>query len=248
VTIDDRRSVLLLVGGCDPLSFRLRVAQSPVRADLTPSAWSHVALVDEWNKDDLAQSTTREVSLAPADGFGTRGSPSATNGIQRGRLESYMDAAQYPNVALLEVPVAIDAARESLDELQSMRTTFDVPELILRWLAYVWGVGAPASPFAEGLGVPGAAVLEAAFAARQFDLTPGLESRSSCPEAIWQTARFWHGFHGRVAKRAMSGAYSAAHDLIPDALRDRPRHSRPPQPAPPKPRAPKKTRRGTAAR
>ena len=36
----DGRSMLLLVGGNDPLSFRLRVAQSHVRHDLSPSAWS----------------------------------------------------------------------------------------------------------------------------------------------------------------------------------------------------------------
>ena len=32
-----------------------------------------------------------------------------------------------------------------------------------------------------------------------FDLTPGLESRSSCPEAIWQAATWWHGFYPRTA-------------------------------------------------
>jgi hypothetical protein len=52
-----------------------------------------------------------------------------------------------------------------------------------------------------------------------FDLTPGLESRSSCPEAIWQAATWWHGFYPRTADgKAIKGAYSAAHDLVPDAL------------------------------
>jgi hypothetical protein len=78
------------------------------------------------------------------------------------------------------------------------------------------GVGVPASPLAEGSGIPAAAILEAAFAANGFDLTPGLESRSSCPEAIWQAAAWWHDFYKKGAgKKAIRGAYSAKHDLIP---------------------------------
>jgi hypothetical protein len=95
----------------------------------------------------------------------------------------------------------------------------DVPQLILRWLAYCWGVGVPGSPLAEGVGLPSAAVLEAAFAGQGFDLTPGLESRSSCPEAIRQAATWWHGFYQRTADgKAIKGTYSAAHDLVPDGL------------------------------
>jgi len=41
-------------------------------------------------------------------------------------------------------------------------------------------------------GMPSAAMLETAYATNGFDLTPGLESRSSCPEAIWQSASWWH--------------------------------------------------------
>lgn len=37
---------LVLLGGTDPVSFRLRVAQAHVRHDLTPSSWSHVVLCD----------------------------------------------------------------------------------------------------------------------------------------------------------------------------------------------------------
>jgi hypothetical protein len=61
--------------------------------------------------------------------------------------------------------------------------------------------------------------MEAAFAARGFDLTPGLESRSSCPEAIWQAATWWHGFYQRTqGGRAIKGVFCAQHDLVPDAL------------------------------
>ncbi|HEX2438254.1 MAG TPA: hypothetical protein VHT71_08085 [Methylomirabilota bacterium] len=212
-------SLLLLMGGADPLSFRLRVAQSHVRHDLSPSAWSHVAFLPEIY-DSLAKTPAIEVSLAPAASFGECGFPSPFNGLQESTLERYLDGALVPNLALLSVPVPSTEIVESLNVLRWQRSTFDVPQMILRWLAYCWGVGVPASPLAEGLGVPSAAVLEAAFAMRHFDLTPGLESRSSCPEAIWQAASWWHGFYKQRIEggRAIRGVFCARHELVPDGF------------------------------
>ena len=213
-------SVLLLVGGKDPLSFRLRVAQSHVRHDLSPSAWSHVLFVPAIDTEKLAPSGTIEISLAPPDGFGELGFPLPNNGLQEGTLRRYLDSAVFPNIALLAAPVPSEQIRETLLGLRWQRSTLDIPQMILRWLAYCWGVGVPGSPLAEGLGVPGAAILETAFALRQFDLTPGLESRSSCPEAIWQAATWWHGFYrDRVEGgrgRAIRGLFCAKDELVPD--------------------------------
>lgn len=210
-------SLLLLVGGDDPLSFRLRVSQSHVRHDLSPSAWSHVAFVPKLAAA-LASSPVREISLAPAAGFGRYGFAPPQNGLQKNRLGAYASAERFPNVAMLSVPLKADEVDDALDSLATQRSILDTPQLILRWLGYCWGVGVPASPLAESYGVPGAAILEAAFAAKGFDLTPGLESRSSCPEAIWQAATWWHQFYERTGERKapMKGAYSAKHDLVPD--------------------------------
>ena len=212
-------SLLLLLGGADPLSFRLRVAQSHVRHDLSPSAWSHVVFLPAVH-DPIAETPTLEVSLAPAESFGEFGFPSPNNGLQEGTLRRYINHATVPNLALLSVPVPSAEIVESFNSLRWQRSTFDVPQMILRWLAYCWGVGVPASPLAEGLGVPSAAVLEAAFAMRHFDLTPGLESRSSCPEAIWQAASWWHGFYKQRVEggRAIRGLFCAKHDLVPDSF------------------------------
>jgi hypothetical protein len=117
-------SLLLLIGGNDPLSFRLRVAQSHVRHDLSPSAWSHVAFLPALG-DDLAASATIEVSLAPAQRFGPFGFVPPTNGLQRGRLGAYLDAKIFPNIALLSVPVASDATVSSLDALRMQRSAVD---------------------------------------------------------------------------------------------------------------------------
>jgi hypothetical protein len=236
-------SLLLLVGGTDPLSFRLRVAQSHVRHDLSPSAWSHVLFIPRL-EPKLAESRTREVSLAPSACFGEHGFPLPTNGLQRGRLETYLADELFPNLAVLSVPVPATDLDTSLTGLQGQRSILDVPQLILRWLAYCWGVGVPSSPLAEGLGVPGAALLEAAFSARDFDLTPGLESRSSCPEAIWQAATWWHGFYQRTqAGRAIRGAYCSKHELVPDKFfgGSPPQVTAPPPPAKRRERTPRRT-------
>ena len=228
-------SLLLLVGGDDPLSFRLRVSQSHVRHDLSPSAWSHVAFVPKL-APMLAESRVREISLAPASGFGKYGFAPPRNGLQDNRLGAYAAPPDYPNIAILSAPVKAADVGESLDRLAEQRSILDAPQLILRWLGYCWGVGVPASPFTEGFGMPGAAILEAGFAAKGLDLTPGLESRSSCPEAIWQAAIWWHHFYERTTDRrvAMKGAYSAKHDLVPD---ERFRGSAAAAPAPAKARA-----------
>jgi hypothetical protein len=218
VEVGPQWSLLLLIGGNDPLSFRLRVAQSHVRHDLSPSAWSHVAFLPELNAT-LRETRTLEVSLAPVKCFGDYGFPLPTNGLQEGRLDVYLADAVVPNLALLSVPVAAADVKESLQALKWQRSLLDVPQLILRWLGYCWGVGVPASPLADGIGIPGAALLEAAFAARGFDLTPGLESRSSCPEAIWQAATWWHGFYERMqGGRAIKGVFCAKHELVPDGM------------------------------
>src|SRR5262245_45326093 len=229
-------SLLVLVGGTDPLSFRLRVAQSHVRHDLSPSAWSHVLFAPALGSP-LGESAILEVSLAPEKCFGQFGFPVPRNGLQEGRLAPYLETDLFPNIALLSAPVASEKIATTLrQDLPLQRALLDVPQLILRWLGYGWGVGVPASPLAEGIGIPGAAILESAFAAQGFDLTPGLESRSSCPEAIWQAATWWHGFYQRTADgKAIKGAYCAKHDLVPDRLYG---GSPPPAPARPPGRRP----------
>lgn len=210
------QSLLVLVGGNDPLAFRLRIAQSHVRHDLSPSAWSHVLFVRALDKS-LGDSSTVEISLTPEGGFGPFGYPAPTNGIQSGRLGVYQSADLFPNIALLALPVSASAIEASLEDLKLQRSILDNPQLILKWLAYCWGVGVPASPLADGFGIPSAAVLEVAFAANGFDLTPGLESRSSCPEAIWQAASWWQEYYSKRGDgKSIRGAYSAKHELVPD--------------------------------
>jgi hypothetical protein len=55
---------LLLVGGRDAIAFRLRMAQSHVRHDFTPSHWSHVMLLGQVTRR-LADTMVYEISLDP---------------------------------------------------------------------------------------------------------------------------------------------------------------------------------------
>lgn len=202
---------LVLLGGTDPVSFRLRLAQAHLRHDLTPSSWSHVMLLQPH-----APSLVYEISLEPRNGFRY---PVPTNGLQSGELDYYRDVIKYPNIALVAIPSGDILTSEKLENMfslfQKQRTTLDGLELVVRWLAFVWGAGRGGNPLLEGYGIPSSAMLEVVFNALGHDLTPGLESRSSCPEAIWQAIKWWHEYYsyeGRLQARCL---HRVDHQLVP---------------------------------
>jgi hypothetical protein len=203
-------SSIVLVGGTSPIAFRLRVAQSHIRHDLRPSHWSHVMLLDT-PAQSLASTTVYEIHLEAPHGFGF---PPPDNAVQEGTLGQYQQTAAYPNIAILNVPVALQDVLEALRKFKLQRAVLDAVDLLARWLAYVWGVAHTSNPLLENFGMPSSAMLEIIFGAAGFDLTPGLESRSSCPEAIWQAARWWHEHYARQNQEALTGAYSTAHKLV----------------------------------
>ena len=200
---------IVLVGGTSTTSFRLRVAQSHVRHDLMPSYWSHAMLLGRPART-FATTPVYEISLEPPQGFTF---PPPTNGLQQGRISQYQDPKLYPNIALLNAPVPLAQVMEALEAFQRQRAVLDGVELITRWLTYVWGVARAGNPLLDGYGIPSAAMLEIAFGVAGYDLTPGLESRSSCPEAIWQAVKWWHEYYVQQNRSALSGAYYVGHTL-----------------------------------
>jgi hypothetical protein len=202
---------ILLLGGSTLSAFRLRGAQAHLRHDLTPSSWSHVVLLGN-PKKSLAATVLHEISLEPAGGFGF---PVPGNALQRTKLGDYGDEKLYPNIAHIRVPVDRKKVTQSLVRYQGQRAVLDGPQLLLLWLGYLWGVGRTTNPLTEGQGMPSAAMIEVVVGASGFDLTPGLESRSSCPEAIWQAAKWWHEYYEKdKGKECLSGSYSAEHDFF----------------------------------
>lgn len=212
-------TAVLLLGGDDRLSRRLRQAQARLRNDLAPSWWSHVLWLPA-AADLVADSAVTEISLNPPGGFGF---PAQDNGVQQGKLGHYRrrvvsaeaDQNSYPNIALLLVPVTDAVVASALADLRKQRLQQDFPALVLRWLAWAWGTDAQDNPLLQGVGLPSAVMLEAAFAAAGYDLTPGLESRSCCPEAIWQAVRWWQAYQQTRpdGKASIRSRYCAVHNL-----------------------------------
>lgn len=200
---------LVLFGGTRQAYFHTRVAQGQLRNDMSPSHWSHVALLR--GSGPTKRGALWEISLEPNDGFGF---PPSDNGVQQGNLEDYASRAQYPNVAVMRLPVKLRAMSDVLKRFKKQRAEIDCVELTLLWLGYCWGVGRAMNPLLDGYGTPSAAFIEALASACDFDLTPGLESRASCPEAIWQSARWWHEFHAAAAESApIRGMWHTEHYL-----------------------------------
>lgn len=182
---------LVLIGGADQLHFQMRVAQSHLRHDMTPSYWSHVAVAMRCDTGP----ELHEVALDPPGGFVDM---PALNGIHTVPLDRYDDRKRFPNLAVLRFPIGESPGETVCDAIlrvQRERGLLDLTALILPWLGYAWGAGLPTNPLLSGNGIPSAAFAEAVFAALGVELTPGLATKASCPEAIWQAARWWHHYY-----------------------------------------------------
>lgn len=202
-----QQSYILLLGGSDTLSWRIRVGQSHLRFDMLPSYWSTSALL-RLSPDGLLKSDIIHVPLLqPSDG------PFATerNGVVNSPLSLFEDADHWKNIALIALPVPQKKVLESLPHFRKGRNVIDALEHVLRWLAFAWGVARTSTPIHEGIGLPTACMLESLYANAGIDLTPGLETRASSPEAIWATVRRWYGHYVRNQLPPPKGCYYTPH-------------------------------------
>jgi len=118
-----------------------------------------------------------------------------TNGVRTCWLEEYDDPVRFPNIAVLHFTDDERPIRRNIDRVKSQRSVIDLPTLRLPWLGYIWSVGQVANPLLAGQGLPSAAFVETVYGIAGIGLTPGLSSASSCPEAIWAAAKWWHQFY-----------------------------------------------------
>lgn len=211
-------TLLVLLGGSDTSACRLRYTQAYARQNLTPSNWSHVLLLDKLNEFSDSSSTW-EMGLHPSSGFDF---PPDTNAVQKGKLKPYKNPEAFPNIALLAVPVDLKGVKKAVKKFTKRRNIINGPDLVITWLGYLWGATGSRNPLLEECGIPSAVLVEYALGSAGFDLTPGLASRSSCPEAIWQAAKWWHDYYAKAENEegekvnsglSIIGRWSVNHEL-----------------------------------
>jgi hypothetical protein len=185
---------VILLGGALIPDFRIRVAQSELRHDLSPSHWSLCGiLVGSGRFASVTLNLPQRLSEIPK-----------SNGIRTCRIEEFDDPKRFPNIAVIRFAQEHKNVRRDIRRLETDRSILDIPTLILPWLGFVWGTAGSSNPLKSGLGLPSAALVETVYAIAGFELTPGLSSTSSCPEAIWQSARWWNGYFEEASKAAVS--------------------------------------------
>ena len=187
--LEGRADGIILLGGTSLADFRIRYAQSVLRGDLAPSLWSRCGILLEGDVFASVPLDVPDVSAVPP-----------RNGVRHCRLEDFVDAKRFPNLAVIRFAKAHDNALRDIERVCGDRSLIDLPALMLPWLGYVWGTAGAANPLSGGVGLPAAAFVETVFAMAGFDLTPGLSSASSCPEAIWQSAKWWAHYYKDAAR------------------------------------------------
>jgi len=196
---------VLLLGGSSLVDFRLRVAQSQVRGDLTPSYWSLCGLISARDGRFLTVPLqTPDISNVPR-----------TNAIRELRLSDVDDPVAWPNIGVVRFAGNPGAVLEQANKLHIRRSVIDLPELVLTWLAYGWAAGSADNPLLRSKGVPSAAFVETAHALAGIELTPGLSSASSCPEAVWQAVKWWREYYEGAVEIAGRGE---AQPVVPQGV------------------------------
>jgi len=195
------RDGVLLLGGTSIVDFRMRVAQAELRQDLLPSFWSTCGMLIDGDV----------LMTARVDAITNSSARVERNGLEAVKLTAqsrYGDSMFYPNVAILQFTDDHAAIREHVARLGQERNIVDLLAQIVAWLGYCWAVGDRGNPLMQGHGIPSATLLERAHGLASIDLSPGLPSASSCPEAIWQAARWWYKAYDPVDSSAKSAAFT----------------------------------------
>ncbi len=186
---------IILLGGSSVAHFRIRYAQSHARSDLTPSYWSLAGIL-RGGKAFLS---------VPLDLRGDASAVPQQNGLQTCSIADYSDPDDFPNIAFIRFTLDDHLIIDYVEKIRRQRSIIDLPTLMLPWLGYIWSVGNSINPLSDGIGLPSAALVETAYGIAGIELTPGMASSASCPEAIWQTAKWWHQFYEADAGAGSDG-------------------------------------------
>lgn len=196
------RDGVLLLGGTSIVDFRMRVAQSELRHDLLPSFWSTCGLLI----DGEMMMTARVDAISDSSARVER------NGLEAVTFDAasrYGNPMFYPNIAILQFTDDHAAIKDHVARIGQERNIVDLLAQVVAWLGYCWAVGGSGNPLMQGHGIPSATLLERAHGLAGIDLSPGLPSASSCPEAIWQAARWWYNAYDLVELSTSKSKQSA---------------------------------------
>jgi hypothetical protein len=231
----DKRG-LILIGGNSVADFHIRVAQAYLRHDLTPSYWSMVGVM----------ASTDSFFSVPLQWKGALSEMPHSNGIQQCSMRDYDDPVRFPNIAFIQFTNQMDKIMEYAERLKWQRSVIDLPELVVRWLEFIWAVGRGENPLVNSKGLPSAVFAETIFGIGGIELTPGLATASSCPEAIWQSAKWWSAFYEETSKIQVMSQSSA---MVPTGcfVMRQPAAAVYEEPYTPKPRKGKKASKGAGS-
>jgi len=192
-------SFIVLAGGKDVASFRIRVAQSHLRGDMLPSFWSECALFSIDNGDFSSALFFNLPLFQPANATYAP----TRNGLIKLPFTKLPSQKNYPNLALLAIPVAQAQVLLSLGEYKKARVSYDAVENILPWLSFVWGAGNAENPLMQQIGFPSAVMLNQIFAAQGFDLAPGVNVNLAAPEVFWSGVKHWQDYYSKTQENGL---------------------------------------------
>jgi hypothetical protein len=212
---------IVLIGGTSVADFRVRVAQSAARHDMVPSFWSLCGILLEGGVF-----VTVPLDLRARDASSARrrrhnddvSEIPKSNAVRTCSLDEYDDPKRYPNIAVVRYAKVHQKVHKHIRRVQMDRSIVDLAALMLPWLGFVWGTRGSTNPLSQGMGLPSAAFVETVFAMAGFELTPGLSSTSSCPEAMWQSAKWWSGFYEETSARLADDASATAVPMAPEGF------------------------------
>lgn len=197
-----------LVGSCDLLGNALRRAQSVVRRDLRPGLWSH-AFAFVLSNDAPADIGSIKIRGVPLDTRNQRLPEPAWNGVTESDLSLYASPERDANVALLSIELSEAEAALVIDRFYTPnadRVRFDLWNSLCAWQRYYWSFGSEPNPFQQSVPMPSSHFIEHCYDAIQLDLTPATSERTSAPEFLWGTVKYWYEAYA-TRGNPISGVY-----------------------------------------
>lgn len=118
-----------LAGGGQWIDLQIRRSERRLRADSSPSLWSHAMLFQGRRRDGRHWVVEADVDWEQAQ---------FRNGVQENRVDKYFDEKKYPSLAILDFrlrPPVVDRIISQALDLVSARMRYSYTGILATWLA-----------------------------------------------------------------------------------------------------------------